>query len=144
MHYKDEKLYFSIKEGEKDFQLNAHLAQCAECSEKTAHLRILSGLFAASMENPPPLRLRPVPVKSRGLIFRGFLRPVFAVSLSIMFLFSGAILVNKLILNKEDGQAVPAFVYETYSTIYDFDYYKTNYIDKTKINYAGGLQNETF
>jgi hypothetical protein len=144
MHYKDEELYFFLKEGAKDPEVNTHLAQCAECSRKTAYLKILSGLFAASMENPPPLRLRPVSAKSRRLAFSGFLKPVFAVSLSIMIMFSGAILIKKFSMDKETGQEVPAFVYETYSTIYDFDYYKTNYIDKTKINYDGGLQNEAF
>lgn len=142
MHYKDEDLYFYLKEGGKNPVISAHLAQCAECSSKAERAKKISGLFAAAMENPPPLRSNPAPKAIRSFFPGAFLKPVLAAALSVTVLFSGALLVKKYLGDK--NTAVPAFVYETYSTIYDFDYYKTNYMDNTKIQLAGGAENETF
>ena len=142
MHYKDEDLYFYLKEGGKNQAISAHLAECEECSLKTERAKKITGLFAAAMENPPSLRSNPAPKAAHGFFAGAFLKPVLTAALSITVLFSGALLVKKHLGDK--NTAVPAFVYETYSTIYDFDYYKTNYMDNTKIQLTGGAENETF
>jgi hypothetical protein len=129
-----------MKDSGKDAAIRAHLAACAKCSEKMEVVKGLSGLFILSLEDPPPMRplraaqKRPLPAFDRGF------KPVFAFTLSIMIVFSGIFLIKHLSLKRDSGSAIPEFVYDTYSTIYDFDYYKTNYIDKTELKLDGGVK----
>lgn len=144
MHYNTEDLYFYKKEGSKDKCISDHLSKCAQCSEKAAATDRLSGLFASSLENPPPMRLKISVQSGRRFVPVNFLKPVLAFSLSAMVLFSGAFVLKTLFTDRARQNELPAFIYETYSTIYDYDYYKTNYMDKTEIKLNGGFKNETF
>ena len=142
MHYKTEELYIYWKEGGKDPAIASHLASCPDCRENSGKALRISGLFRSAMEEPPPMRAAQTPVKSRNFFPRILMKPAFALTFSLVLFFSGAVVVKKVISDRQRSAAVPAFVYETYSSIYDFDYYTANYIDKTEIKLNGGVQNE--
>jgi hypothetical protein len=144
MHYKTEELYFYLKEGGNDALIKLHLASCAECKKKAAQAAKISDMFRSAMEGAPPLKPAPAMAKKPAAGRAVYLKPAFALSLAALLFCSGALIVKKLFLAKDAEKDVPAFVYETYSTICDFDYYKANYMDKTEMKPTGGKKNETF
>jgi hypothetical protein len=142
MHYTTEDLYFRLKEGTITADVTAHLAGCDQCRHALQQAELISDLFLNSIQEPPPLRVSQKETARVQHTFPGFFRPVFAASFCLLAVVSVSLFTARIANDHSSKKNIPSFVYETYNNIYDFDYYKTNYIDKTDVLQNGGLNYE--
>jgi|SRR5208283_751705 len=134
MHYNEDKLYFYFKDDIDKYQKKAikeHLKTCAVCRHKLKKVSKISGLFKLTMEKFPGLEARKWPRKSVTNIWRLFLKPATVVLCSIFILFSALFIVHYKFKKESKNKDVYEFVYTTYKTMYDFDYYQEKYLDKS-------------
>ena len=136
MHYTESELYFYIKKDLNKTRLNeitAHINSCKTCMKTVKKITSISVLLGSSLLEPPAFKPR-VPAGKAGTdIIKRILNFKFAVALTtaavagvFVFMFMS---VNKT-GNRED---VSSFIYSTYKSMYDFDYYRSSYVDKTDI-----------
>ncbi len=134
MHYNEDKLYFYFKDDiDRDHKkaIKDHLKTCAACRRKLKKVSKISGLFKLTMEKSQGLEPRIWPRKSVANIWRLFLKPATVVLCTIFILFSALFMVHYKLKKESKNKDVYEFVYTTYKTMYDFDYYQEKYLDKS-------------
>lgn len=140
MHYTDEELYFYSKgdfTAESSFEIAAHLEACTECAKKLQKVSLISSLINGTLLTPPPLselmsrKRRRSGVSPASLFKNGG----FAIAATLVIAVSAAVFFGRSSVSKEKELD---FVYKTYASIYDYDYFKQNYIDGYDIAFAGG------
>jgi ferric-dicitrate binding protein FerR (iron transport regulator) len=133
MHYSDDKLYFYMKKDASESELReigSHLSACQQCTERLAGLSAMSSLFGSTMLEAPGFDAgRAAPTAAPRPVSRLRLAAAFALAVVLAsFLMLG---ITDSRSDKKENAA--KFIYSTYKTLYDYDYYQTNYIDKTDI-----------
>ena len=131
-HLGKETLYFYLKDDitrEEKGEITAHLASCPECLKACDSMRSLRLSLKKELIEPPALDLKPW----AGAVTKPFyFKPAFAAAFAAVLLLSG-IFIGGLALSEKNGEKVSDFVYKTYGTVYDFDYYKRHYMDNTNL-----------
>jgi hypothetical protein len=142
MHYTDEELYFYSKgdcTAESSFEIDAHVEACAGCAEKLKKISSISSLINGTLLTPPPLselmsrKRRRSGVSPASLFKNGG----FAIAATLVIAVSAAVFFGRSSLSKEKELD---FVYKTYASIYDYDYFERNYIDGYIITFSGGTK----
>jgi anti-sigma factor RsiW len=115
--------------------VRAHLAACPECGKVLNELQELRAVLNQPLIEAPaftfsPAAKVPAPVR-RSSIFK----PVFAAGLAAVLIVSG-VFVGSLFRAENGEKKVSNFMYKTYSTIYDTDYYTNNYTISSNTLYA--------
>jgi anti-sigma factor RsiW len=133
MHLKKETLYFYLKNDMPPAEKNAvevHLEACAGCAASMDAILKLRAALSPGLEQPPALDLS-MAVKPRSHA-PSMSRPAFAAGLAAVIVVSG-LFVGRLFIPEDSQKKVSNFVYKTYSTVYDFNYYSRNYLEGTDI-----------
>ncbi len=142
MHYHDDELYFYLKNEEppaKKAEIEKHLQSCPACGEAYKRISAISHAFKSTLAEPPLFNPRLKSAAAAKPAAKFSFKPVFAGAFALVIVFSAVIIINvkNSSANKEQ---VSSFVYNTYNTLYDYDYYKENYVDKTNILSLGGVK----
>jgi hypothetical protein len=140
MHYTDGDIYFYSKgeyTHEKGFEMAAHIEACGECAEKLRKISAISSIIKGT-PNPPPAMTE---LLSRKRLRTGFMpapafkNTGFAIAATLLIAVSTAVFFGKNHISKEKEIN---FVYKTYASIYNYDYYEKNYSGLYDITFSGG------
>lgn len=136
MHYQEDRLYFYLKGDvsiNEQEQIKSHLDSCPSCRQNLEKVSGISSLFGSTMQEPPALKPYQAPKEAAAHPWFVFKPGFAAVFTTIILLFSGLIVLGLGVQKQQQDKKVSEFVYSTYETVYDFDYYQVNYLDKTEI-----------
>jgi anti-sigma factor RsiW len=140
MHYNEDALYFYSKgdcSAESFFEISVHIEACPRCAEKLKEISSISSLINGTLRTPPPLvelmsrKRRRFGVSPASLFKSGGL----AIAATLVIAVSAAVFFGRSSVSKEKELD---FVYKTYALIYNYDYFKQNYIDGYNITFIGG------
>ena len=136
MHCTESELYFYIKKDLSKTHLKkiaAHINSCETCRKAVKRITSVSVLMCSSLLEPPAFKPR-VPAGKTGTgIIERILNFKFAVALTTAAV-AGVFVFMFMSVNKTDTREdVSSFIYSTYKSVYDFDYYRSSYVDKTDI-----------
>ena len=139
MHYTYGDMYFYSKgdfSPKAGFEMAAHIEACSECSEKLQRISAISSIINSKQNVPPAL----AELLSRKRARTFFIAPFFtgsrfAVAATLVFAVSAALFFGRNHVSKDKEID---FVYKTYASIYDYDYYNSNYMDDYSITFSGG------
>jgi hypothetical protein len=136
MHYKEAELYFYIKKDLDKIRLNeitAHVNSCEICRKTLKKITSVSVLLGSSLLAPPAFKPRVPAGKTGTVIIERILNFKFAVALTTAAV-AGVFVFMFMSVNKTDRREnVSSFIYSTYKSVYDFEYYRSSYVDKTDI-----------
>jgi anti-sigma factor RsiW len=140
MHYTDEEIYFYSKgdcSAETALEITAHMGACRECAEKLNNISYVSALINGALRTPPPLAELLLRKRRRSEVSPAslFKNAGVAIAATLVIAVSTAIFFGRSSISKEKEID---FVFKTYASIYDYNYYEQNYINKYEVTLSGG------
>jgi predicted anti-sigma-YlaC factor YlaD len=136
MHYKNGELYFYLKkvyDKDKLNEINKHIESCSECRTRLDKISGISMLFKKTMEKPPEFNPSVYTVKSDKTAGHAFFKVRAALAAVLLAFFCVAAVIGYFFSMHEKRENAAKIIYKNYSVIYNFDSYKEQYLNRTKI-----------